>query len=78
MPLPYSEGERGAAPVLLLPERPAVSPPGGILSGFMNRYRPNSFVRDAVVDGGSRMGAGGGVGFVGRAFGGMAAATVPR
>lgn len=46
---------------------------GGILSGFMNRYRPNSFVRDAVVDGGSRMGAGGGVGFVGRAFSGMAA-----
>lgn len=46
---------------------------GGILSGFMNRYRPNSFVCDAVVDGGSRMGAGGGVGFVGRAFGGMAA-----
>lgn len=46
---------------------------GGILSGFMNRYRPNSFVRDAVVDGGSRMGVGGGVGFVGRAFGGMAA-----
>ncbi len=34
------------------------------------------FVRDAVVDGGSRMGAGGGVGFVGRAFrGGMAAGT---
>ena len=49
---------------------------GGILSGFMNRYRPNSFVRDAVVDGGSRMGAGGGVGFVGRAFGGMAARNV--
>lgn len=46
---------------------------GGILSGFANRYRPNSFVRDAVVDGGSRMGAGGSVGFVGRAFGGMAA-----
>lgn len=46
---------------------------GGILSGFMNRYKPNSFVRDAVVDGGSRMGAGGGVGFVGRTFGGMAA-----
>ena len=46
---------------------------GGILSGFMNRYKPNSFVRDAVVDGGSRMGAGGSVGFVGRAFGGMAA-----
>ncbi len=31
---------------------------GGILSGFANRYKPNSFVRDAVVDGGSRMGAG--------------------
>jgi len=42
-------------------------------SGFTNRYNPNSFVRDAVVDGGSRMGAGGSVGFVGRAFGGMAA-----
>ena len=46
---------------------------GGILSGFMNRYKPNSFVRDAVVDGGSRMGAGGGVGFVGRTFGSVAA-----
>ena len=46
---------------------------GGILSGFVSRYKPNSFVRDAVVDGGSRMGAGGSVGFVGRAFGGMAA-----
>lgn len=46
---------------------------GGIFSGFANRYKPNSFVRDAVVDGGSRMGAGGSVGFVGRAFGGIAA-----
>lgn len=46
---------------------------GGILSGFMNRYKPNSFVRDAVVDGGRRMGARGGIGFVGRTFGGMAA-----
>lgn len=46
---------------------------GGVFSGFVNRYKPNSFVRDAVVDGGSRMGAGGSVGFVGRAFGGMAA-----
>ena len=50
-----------------------VAASGGILSGFMSRYKPNSFVRDAVVDGGSRMGAGGGVGFVGRVFGGMAA-----
>ena len=46
---------------------------GGAFSGFVSRYKPNSFVRDAVVDGGSRMGAGGGVGLVGRAFGGMAA-----
>ena len=46
---------------------------GGIFSGFASRYKPNSFVRDAVVDGGSRMGAGGSVGFVGRTFGGMAA-----
>lgn len=51
----------------------AASGTGGILSGFVSRYKPNSFVRDAVVDGGSRMGAGGSVGFVGRAFGGMAA-----
>ena len=33
----------------------------------------NSYVRDAVVDGGTRMGMGGGVGFVGRVFGGVAA-----
>lgn len=46
---------------------------GGILSGFMSHVKPNSFVRDAVVDGGKRMGVGGGVGFVGRVFGGMAA-----
>lgn len=46
---------------------------GSFMSGFTTRYSPNSFVRDAVVDGGSRMGAGGSVGFVGRTFGGMAA-----
>ena len=46
---------------------------GGFFSGFASRYKPNSVVRDAVVDGGSRMGAGGSVGFVGRTFGGMAA-----
>lgn len=45
----------------------------GFASGFASRFKPNSFVRDAVVDGGSRMGAGGSIGFVGRAFGGMAA-----
>ena len=42
-------------------------------AGFANRFKGNSYVRDAVVEGGTRMGAGGSVGFVGRAFGGMAA-----
>ena len=27
----------------------------GFASGFASRFKPNSFVRDAVVDGGSRM-----------------------
>ena len=39
----------------------------------MNKFKGNSYVRDAVVNGGSPMGAGGTVGFVGRAFGGIAA-----
>ena len=43
------------------------------LRGFANRFKGNSYDRDAVVDGGTRMGAGGTIGFVGRAFGGMAA-----
>lgn len=38
-----------------------------------SRFSPNSYVRDAVVEGGSRMGFNGGAGFVGRAFGGIAA-----
>ena len=67
----FGGGARGGAGAAAGPAGGVAA--GGILSGFMNRYRPNSFVRDAVVDGGSRMGAGGGVGFVGRAFGGMAA-----
>ena len=46
---------------------------GGFMAGFMNRFRGNSYVRDAVVQGGTKMGAGGAVGVVGRAFGGMAA-----
>ncbi len=46
---------------------------GGMMAGFASRFKPNSFVRDAVVDGGTHMGAGGGLGFVGRTFGGMAA-----
>ena len=45
----------------------------GFASGFASRFSPNSYVRDAVVEGGSRMGFNGGAGFVGRAFGGIAA-----
>lgn len=45
----------------------------GFASGFASRFKGNSYVRDAVVDGGTRMGMGGGVGFVGRVFGGVAA-----
>ena len=48
---------------------------GGMMSGFASKFKGNSYVRDAVVDGGSRMGVGGGIGFVGRAFGGVAART---
>lgn len=42
-------------------------------AGFASKFKPNSYVRDAVVEGGTKMGTGGGIGFVGRAFGGMAA-----
>ena len=45
----------------------------GGLTGFASRFNPNSYVRDAVVEGGDRMGFSGGAGFVGRALGGMAA-----
>lgn len=45
----------------------------GFAAGFASRFSPNSYVRDAVVQGGTRMGFGGGAGFVARAFGGMAA-----
>ena len=45
----------------------------GFAAGFASKFKGNSYVRDAVVEGGSRMGAGGSVGFVGRVFGGMAA-----
>ncbi len=45
----------------------------GFASGFANRFKGNSYVRDAVVNGGVRMGAGGTIGFVGRTFGGIAA-----
>lgn len=46
---------------------------GGFMAGFTNKFKPNSYVRDAVTQGGTRMGAGGGFGVIGRAFGGMAA-----
>ena len=42
-------------------------------AGFAGKFKGNSYVRDAVVEGGYRMGLGGSVGFVGRAFGGIAA-----
>lgn len=42
-------------------------------AGFASKFKGNSYVRDAVVEGGSRMGLSGSVGFVGRAFGGIAA-----
>ena len=45
----------------------------GFAAGFASKFSPNSYVRDAVVDGGTRMGFGGGAGFVARAFGGIAA-----
>lgn len=45
----------------------------GFAAGFANRFKGNSYVRDAVVEGGTRMGAGGGLGFIGRTFGGIAA-----
>jgi len=54
---------------------------GGFFAGFASRFKPNSYIRDAVVEGGTRMGAGGSAGFVARAFGGMAArngATLSR
>jgi len=46
---------------------------GPAAGGFASLFKPNSYVRDAVVTGGGRIGAGGTIGFVGRAFGGMAA-----
>lgn len=52
---------------------PGSSAASTFASGFASKFKGNSYVRDAVVNGGTRMGAGGGLGFVGRAFGGMAA-----
>jgi hypothetical protein len=46
---------------------------GGFMAGLASKFKGNSYVRDAVVDGGSKIGVGGSVGLVARAFGGMAA-----
>ena len=46
---------------------------GAAGGSFADKFKGNSFVRDSVVQGGTRMGAGGSIGFVGRIFGGMAA-----
>jgi len=46
---------------------------GGIMSSLASKFKGNSYVRDAVTEGGTHLGAGGSVGFVGRMFGGMAA-----
>ena len=45
----------------------------GFMGGLADKFRPNSYVRDAVVQGGRNMGMGGGIGAFGRMFGGMAA-----
>ncbi len=45
----------------------------GFAQGFASRFSPNTYVRDAVVQGGQRMGFSGGAGFIARAFGGIAA-----
>ena len=46
---------------------------GGIMAGLANKFKGNSYVRDAVVQGGQKMGMGGSIGFFGRMFGGIAA-----
>ncbi len=44
----------------------------GFAAGLANKFKGNSYVRDAVVQGGTKMGVGGTLGFVGRAFGQIA------
>ena len=66
-------GARSAGSVFGGGSSAAATGAGAAAAGFAGKFKSNSYVRDAVVDGGVRMGAGGGLGFVGRAFGGMAA-----
>lgn len=51
----------------------AVSGTAAGLNGLTSMFKGNSYVRDAVVEGGSRMGVGGSLGLVGRALGSVAA-----
>ena len=64
-------GARSAGSVFNGGTAAATGTVGGFAAGFASKFKPGSFVHDAVVEGGSRMGAGGGIGLVGRAFGGM-------
>lgn len=66
-------GARSAGSVFGGGSSAAATGAGAAAAGFAGKFKSNSYVRDAVVDGGVRMGAGGGLGFVGRVFGGMAA-----
>lgn len=66
-------GARSAGSVFGSGSSAAATGAGAAAAGFAGKFKSNSYVRDAVVDGGIRMGAGGGLGFVGRAFGGIAA-----
>ena len=66
-------GARSAGSVFGGGSSAAATGAGAAAAGFASKFKGNSYVRDAVVDGGVRMGAGGGLGFVGRAFGGIAA-----
>ncbi len=66
-------GARSAGSVFGGGSSAAATGAGAAAAGFAGKFKSNSYVRDAVVDGGIRMGAGGGLGFVGRTFGGIAA-----
>ena len=46
---------------------------GGFMAGLVNKFSGNSYVRDAVTQGGQKIGMGGSIGFFGRMVGGVAA-----
>lgn len=64
---------RGMKSSSSLGSNPASSAGSAFMAGFADRFKGNSYVRDAVVQGGTRMGTGGAIGFAGRAVGAMAA-----